>query len=212
MEPNSQPAPIDFDTVAPEGHSAAVKCTSCEREIHDAYFEANGKVICGECRTAIEAHLAPAAGRSTRIGKAVVFGIAGAAAGSAIYYGVREITGYEIGLVAIVVGYLAGKGVFHGSGQRGGRRYQVLAIALTYIAMASTYIPAATAELGRDMSILALLVLVVSLPVLVGMSSIFTVVFLLIAIHQAWTMNKAVAIEITGPYHIGDAHTPAAAT
>ena len=61
--------------------------------------------------------------------------------GAAIYYGVIAITNFEIGIVAIVIGYMVGWAVRKGAGDRGGRRFQILATALTYGAVALAYTP-----------------------------------------------------------------------
>ena len=61
--------------------------------------------------------------------------------GAGIYYAVLAITNYEIGLIAIVVGFLVGRAVQWGSHGRGGWLYQGLAMALTYVAIVSTYVP-----------------------------------------------------------------------
>ena len=50
-----------------------------------------------------------------------------------------KATGYEIGLVAIVVGLLVGGAVRKGSGARGGWFYQLMAVALTYAAISGSY-------------------------------------------------------------------------
>jgi hypothetical protein len=47
----------------------------------------------------------------------------------------------EIALVAILVGYLVGRAVRQGSRGRGGRRCQIAAVALTYLAITFSYIP-----------------------------------------------------------------------
>jgi hypothetical protein len=60
---------------------------------------------------------------------------------SLIYYGISAVTGYEFGLVAIVIGVMVGKAVRAGSNAKGGWVYQTIAVVLTYIAIASTYIP-----------------------------------------------------------------------
>ena len=61
--------------------------------------------------------------------------------GSALYYAVSALTGYEVGLIAIVVGFAVGSAVRWGSNGRGGKRYQALAMMLTYLAIVTTYIP-----------------------------------------------------------------------
>ncbi len=54
---------------------------------------------------------------------------------------VTELTGYEIGLIAIAVGYLVGMAVHIGSRRVGGLAYQLLAVFLAYSAIVMTYVP-----------------------------------------------------------------------
>jgi hypothetical protein len=61
--------------------------------------------------------------------------------GAGIYYAILVLTGYEVGLVAILVGWFVGQAVHRGAGGRGGWAYQSLAVGLTYFAIVSTYIP-----------------------------------------------------------------------
>jgi hypothetical protein len=136
--------PMQFDTAEPvEGASAAataLACTVCNAEITTSYYEVNGEIACVSCRAKLRAQFTGGSG-SARFAKAIGFGLAAAAAGSAIYYAVLALTGYEIGLVAIIVGFIVGRAVNRGSQGRGGRAYQVLAVGLTYFAIVTTYIP-----------------------------------------------------------------------
>ena len=54
---------------------------------------------------------------------------------------VTKFTGYEIGLIAIAVGYLVGMAVHVGASRMGGVAYQILAVFLTYSAIVMTYVP-----------------------------------------------------------------------
>jgi hypothetical protein len=74
--------------------------------------------------------------------RALAAGIGAAAAGFTIYWAIRAATGYEFALVAILVGWMVGMAVRWGSFRRGGILYQLLAVVLTYLAIASTYCPA----------------------------------------------------------------------
>ena len=73
--------------------------------------------------------------------KAVLFGTIAAALGAILYYAIMRITGLNIGLVAVVVGLMVGGAVKAGSGNRGGRFYQLLAVFLTYSAIVGMFVP-----------------------------------------------------------------------
>jgi hypothetical protein len=117
----------------------ALQCAQCSSAIHSVYYSANGATMCETCHYARQA--APQGSSVGRMVKSLLAGTGVAIVGAAAYYGIREATGYEIGLVAIALGWGIGKAVLWGSSNRGGRRYQALAVALTYLAIVSTYVP-----------------------------------------------------------------------
>jgi hypothetical protein len=84
-----------------------LSCSNCSQPIPDAYHEINGKVVCGNCRQQIEAAFAGGS-RVARVLKALALGAPGAVAGAALYYAIVRATGYDIDLVAIVVGFIIG--------------------------------------------------------------------------------------------------------
>ena len=136
-----EPEPIQFDKADfAEARPTQVPCTGCGRAITDSYFEANGKVVCQRCRARLVWERTGGSGVG-RLLRASVFGLLAAALGSGIYYAVSALTGYEFGLIAIVVGLMVGMAVRVGSRGRGGWRYQALAMFLTYASIVSTYIP-----------------------------------------------------------------------
>jgi hypothetical protein len=141
MEP-SQPndVSLQFDKAELGSDGDGLVCELCQLPIADTYYEVSGRTACESCRHEVE--LARSEGSSTgRLFRAILAGGAGGLLGAGIYYAVLALTGYEIGLVAIVVGLLVGFGVRWGSGGVGGRGYQLLAVAITYVAIVSTYIP-----------------------------------------------------------------------
>lgn len=120
---------------------ATVTCSRCSATIRDQYFETSGTVVCASCRRALEARAAgegSAAGRGMR---AVLFGLGAAIGGSVLYYGISALTNMEFALVAIAVGWLVGRAVHAGARGAGGKRYQLLAVALTYMSIGSSYLP-----------------------------------------------------------------------
>lgn len=133
---------LQFDQVEFEANEqgAPPQCSRCGQVISKAYYEVGGKIICGTCKDLVEAETVGGSG-ILRFGKAMALGVPAAALGAGIYYGIAALTGYEFGLVAIVIGLLVGGAVRFGANGRGGWLYQAIAVFLTYVAIASTYIP-----------------------------------------------------------------------
>lgn len=135
---SSTSGPLQFERA--ELASAPAACTQCQQPIGNTYYEANGNVVCARCQAALRSEQTSGSG-SARFLRAALFGSLAAALGSALYYGVRALTGYEFGLIAIVVGLMVGGAVRAGSKGRGGWLYQSLAMFLTYGSIVSTYVP-----------------------------------------------------------------------
>jgi hypothetical protein len=126
----------DFDTAA----APQSVCASCQKPIDDLYYEAGGKVVCAQCRAAIETAL-KGGSPVVRAIKGLLFGTVAAIAGALIYYLVIRITNYNIGLIAILVGFMVGKAVRKGSANRGGAFYQAMAVGLCYLAIVWMHVP-----------------------------------------------------------------------
>lgn len=136
---------LQFDraeSTAPE--QPALSCTVCKRAILDKYYTANGATVCDGCRQQLERELT-APNRQWPL--AIALGVGAAILGAILYFGVTAITGYEIGLVAIAVGWLVGRAIQKGTGGRGGRGYQVAAVLLTYLSVAGAYSGLAVREM-----------------------------------------------------------------
>ena len=156
----SQPAreELQFDRVdtgapatdaTPTTTAPSVTCAVCNTAVATEYYHVNDKPVCANCREILlaAAKTPRTAGPLVRAG---VFGVGAAIAGAAIYYAVIAITNFEIGLVAILIGYMVGYSVRKGAGGRGGRRFQILALILTYWAVGLAYTPLAFKELTQD--------------------------------------------------------------
>lgn len=148
--PASNAGEMQFDRadfVEPASEETA--CGVCGEPLRGHYFDVNGKMACERCRYDVEAELGRAGGAGGFF-KAAFAGLGVAVLGSALYYGVREATGYEFGLISILVGYGVGMAVRWGSRAKGGWVYQSLAIFLTYMAIVSTYLPMIFHEIGEQ--------------------------------------------------------------
>ena len=216
VPPQQQTDELQFDTAEPASGPAsgagpaAATCAGCGQPITDVYFTAGEKVVCPRCRAQ---YVASMSGGSAvgRLGKAAVFGAIAALVGAAIWYGVRRATGYEIGLIAIVVGFLVGAAVRAGSGGRGGRGYQVLALLLTYAGICANYVPdiysAGIDDGASPGPLLFAIAVVLSLaaPFLAGVRNIIGILIIAFALWEAWRMNTGQPKDLAGPYMLGGA-------
>jgi hypothetical protein len=130
-----------FDEVTPQP-----ACQMCSTPLYSSYFEVNGQTVCEGCCYKLR-DATPDGSRAGRVLRAAAAGIGAGLAGAILYWGILAATGYEFGLIAIVVGFAVGKAVHWGSRGRGGWAYQTLAIGLTYMAIVSAYVPMIVTEL-----------------------------------------------------------------
>ena len=197
-EPNPKPAAegLQFDRaeVAP-----ALKCSACRAEINDVYYKLAGNVICEGCK---EKTQKPASGSApARFIKATVMGIIAAAIGTGIYYGVLAASGYHVGLISILVGIIVGVAVNIGSDRRGGFEFQLLAVVLTYTAIAGVYlIMLLNSPVGSILSLGDLVVSAFVLPFERGMKGILGLVIIGFGLYQAFIINKKKELNIRGPF------------
>jgi hypothetical protein len=121
------------------------------------YYHVNGETTCSTCKAGLDRAGVGAGGAKVGSGmpKAVLFGLGAAIAGAAIYYAVMEYLDLEIGIVAILIGYMVGHSVHKAINGRGGRRFQVLAAGLTYFAVALAYAPFAIRGMTNPDSVTA---------------------------------------------------------
>jgi len=140
-EPAPAPETPQFDTAEYQGVTAPDCCRTCKQPIVSTYYRVKGEMACAGCaeiaKGQVPIHTAGAFAR------AVVFGCFAAVAGLVLYAAVGIITGLEIGFVALAVGYIIGKAMMKGSNGMGGRRYQIVALILTYAAVSLAAVPIA---------------------------------------------------------------------
>jgi hypothetical protein len=204
------------------------QCVACKQHIAKTYYHAQGMVVCELCAQRIQnGQQAPPA---TSLGRAALYGIGAALAGCALYALIAIVLNLEIGLIAIVVGYMVGRAVRHGSRGLGGRPQQILAVVLTYFAITTSYIPVfvyqsiknpaamhqaketqapAVAEqkprLSAGQALFLLFLLFAAAPFLSltqGLGALITLFIIFIGLRQAWRMTGRPDILIMGPYEL----------
>jgi hypothetical protein len=132
------------------GSSGGTPCKACAQPIKGAYYKINGMPACANCAQQIKEQILKDS--HTAFGRGLVFGIGGAILGLAIYAGFALATGLMIGYISLAVGYIVGKAIVMGSGGVGGRRYQLAAVLLTYIAVSLAAIPIAVSQQMKQRS------------------------------------------------------------
>jgi hypothetical protein len=210
------PTAIQFDRAEFKGDPVPVACATCGSAIRSAYYQVGQAITCEQCRWRIDSE----AGAGSAIGrflKATILGVLAGAVGAGLYYAVRALTGYEFGLIAVVVGLLVGGAVRMGSGHRGGVPYQLLAMFLTYASIISTYLPymiegyrqqTADEAYGPLVKIFIMAVVVViafASPFLAGFENIIGIVIIAIGLYEAWKINRKADRTVTGPFRVEDA-------
>ena len=114
-------------------------CKVCKHPVGRTYYRANNAVVCGRCTDNLKRQLPQDS--HTAFVRAILFGIGGFAVGMALYAGFVIATGISIGYLALAVGFIIGKAMMTGSNGVGGRRYQIVAVLLTYAAVSIAYVP-----------------------------------------------------------------------
>lgn len=199
-------------------------CVACKADIADEYYLAGGQVLCARCRAGLTR--APQGSGVGAFFKALALGLLGAVVAAGLWAAVAMITGYEIGLIAIVVGLIVGFAVRKGASGHSGLRFQLLAIALTFCGLSWATIPFVIKELvdrpkeeappppvaepsepgagevGIAVGVLLLMLLILPFVAYVGglAQSPISILFLGIALYEAWRINQRRHVEVSGPF------------
>ena len=149
--PDVQPAPasaesLSFEKAAYPEPLATKTCAACKQVIPSEYYEVGGQIICNRCRD----QLVGATRDRWAFWRALLYGGAAAAGGTLVWSLIIHFTGYELGIIAIVVGVAVGIAVRKGSRGRGGWKYQALAMVLTYVSITTSYVPVIVKSLAQN--------------------------------------------------------------
>jgi hypothetical protein len=137
-----------FDTAQFNSAPGPARCTRCGQLIGNAYYRVDGLVACEQCALKARADL-PNDSHSAYV-RGLIFGIGAAIAGLILYSTFAITTGLVIGYLSLAVGFIVAKAIKAGSRGRGGRKYQITAVALTYAAVSLAAIPIAIAQASKD--------------------------------------------------------------
>lgn len=128
---------LQFDRADYRGE-AGMACANCKRPLVGEYWQWQKHTLCASCRKAFAAKF-DASRSGAAFGKAALLGGA-TAIGCGIAYAIFVgVTKFQLALITIGIAYVIARVVRKASGGLGGRRFQVLAVALTYVASAMGY-------------------------------------------------------------------------
>jgi hypothetical protein len=131
----------------PGGTSKKDSCTRCGQPVTQYYFRVNGAMHCMPCAKVMKDARPEDAASSYK--RAVLFGGIAAFVAFAFYSTFSLSTGWLPGYFAFFAGYAIAKLMLVGSRKIGGRRYQVTAVFLTYMALSLSAIPITIGEQAR---------------------------------------------------------------
>ncbi len=211
-----------FATAEFAPNAPAFTCAVCKRPIDGNYFQVNAARACPACARRIQEEI-PKDSHAAFV-RALVFGVAGALVGFALYVIFALATGLVIGWVSLAVGFIVGKAMNLGSRGVGGRRYQLAAVLLTYLAVSMSAIPIAIHQIRQQHQTQAQsssteapagehvsMAKAIGTLALVGVASplldlqdpvhgIIGLVILFVGLRFAWRFTAGSSISVSGPY------------
>ncbi|HEX8851036.1 MAG TPA: hypothetical protein VF761_16010 [Gemmatimonadaceae bacterium] len=119
---------------APATPAPAMYCSECKAILRLSYFSLDGRPLCTKCSSAYRARIERGTGPEA-MSRAVLYGAGAAVVGMIGVAVVLSIFNAFRIISAICVGYLVAKAIGKATGNYGGRRYQILAVSLTYVAL-----------------------------------------------------------------------------
>jgi hypothetical protein len=135
VDKQDQAPPAD-EPEAPAGE-VSHRCTLCRAGIATELYLLRGLVLCPACAQSIERRQSGPA----KVRRALLFGTVLAAAAALTWSVATAAVHRPLSGFAVVAGIVIGLAVRQGSRGRGGWRYQVTAVLLTYAAFVARYVP-----------------------------------------------------------------------
>ncbi len=169
-----------------------VPCASCEGPLVDRYYLSDSGLLCSTCATAGIAADVPGS-----VFDATLQGMLALLVMTLLWAALTYITGYEFGVVGIVVGAAIGVAVRHGAGGRNDRMFRWMAVGMTYLAISVGTLGYTLMVHHIAVDALDIVFLVVAWPVILTRSApqdgILGLIILGVALQAAWWASAAPA-------------------
>ena len=117
-----------------------VICADCQKtvagvDVHSFRGKKGEDIyICCTCKEKIDGQFR-AETENPNIPGAIVLGVIAGVVGSIVWYGVEIFTGYQIGYLAMGVGWLIGQAVVFGSGKKRGQALQLISTSIAFVSI-----------------------------------------------------------------------------
>ncbi|HTM43914.1 MAG TPA: hypothetical protein VL137_03110 [Polyangiaceae bacterium] len=142
METSEVSAGLSFDKASySTNKDEGPPCANCNGPLGEQYWHWQTKTVCEKCKRLLTETL-DASQSKKAFGRAVLLGGATAFACGIAYAIFVGVTNYQLAIVTIGIAFLIAKVIRRCSLGIGGRKFQILAVALTYLASAMGYAPA----------------------------------------------------------------------
>jgi hypothetical protein len=201
-------ADLQFEHATYEDARTGISCGLCGKNVGAEYWQWNGNVACADCRQRLFALEAKANAPSTFV-RALVLGFGTALAGGIGYAAVVAVTNVRFALITIGIAYIVATVIRKATGNVSGLRYQIMAVALTYMAGTMGYAPDLWKAVGSASEHGATATLVVTLgrvllaaPFLEGSHSPIGLLIVGLGLFEAWRRAKPIPMEVRGPYAV----------
>jgi hypothetical protein len=179
-------------------------CSLCQCQVpKTTTYLVNAQVTCAECVAKVREELAAQVPGGANLLVAAAGGLVGALVGAAVWALVAIVTNFEVGYIAVLVGFLAGLGVKIGARTQRGLLLQYLAAGLAVVGLlAAKYTLFAYAvvrlvhERGGDVGYFDGSLVSLFPGALGKMVSAFDALFLILALMAAYRVPKAAPISI----------------
>ena len=144
-------APDELQFQTAESSDKRRRCAFCKSVLTGSYYQVAGFDACTTCAESRQA-AQDLPDSQQKFLKALLYGGGAALAGLIVWSAVSIVTGLKIGLLAIAVGWMVGTAIRKGTGGHTSRKYQLLAIGLTYLAISMSFLPMLIAETVKQKS------------------------------------------------------------
>ena len=190
----------------PSQAEAELVCSQCQTVIPAGTgIATESAVFCqlcyGQLTSMVEAAVAEQGHNINYLG-AVAGGLLGGMLGAAVWWGFTTVTNIQFGLVAVIIGWGAGKGVVTLSGGKRALPLQLISLAITLVSyglatywVTRTYIIRYMAENGVQAEVPFFPDPGLFLGIVRSGFELFDLIFLAIALWQAWKMPSPIVLQ-----------------